>query len=149
MLLGLIAAWFAWLCSLIRLLFRTICKRFLRTTTSLCELQRICYATEPGAERTLRIEHSLRTSRSRVIARIRDALGAMADAPGKFSSENALPVAQTVEFAVEAICEDKQINTKLHDEYAAHLQHKTYFFFQTDCHHPRSCFFLFSHSQTN
>ena len=34
------------------LVFRTIIKWFLRKTTKLCELQRLCYANNFGAKRT-------------------------------------------------------------------------------------------------
>jgi hypothetical protein len=123
-----IATWLHLLWSIVQLLFRLALKRLLRIATSLCEIQRICYGTEKGAERTLQVEQSLQRSRSKVVARIRTTLNTMADDPGPYSSEQAARIAQTVEFAVEAICEDKSINVKLHDEYATLLEHKTYLF---------------------
>lgn len=54
--------------------FRPLIKWFLRQTTRLCELQRICYGEAPGAHRTCAVEHSLVQSRS---ARIREAVDEM------------------------------------------------------------------------
>lgn len=41
---------------------RKVIKWFLRRTTKLCELQRICYTQPPGAPRTIAVERSLRDS---------------------------------------------------------------------------------------
>lgn len=51
--------------------FRPAVKWFLRQTTRLCELQRICYGEAPGAQRTCAVEYSLLRSRS---SRIRDSM---------------------------------------------------------------------------
>lgn len=44
--------------------FRPLVKWFLRQTTRLCELQRVCYGEVGGAPRTLGVEESLAASRS-------------------------------------------------------------------------------------
>ncbi|KOB66265.1 ELMO domain-containing protein 2 [Operophtera brumata] len=44
---------------------RPLIKWFLRKTTRLCELQRICYGDKPGAARTCNVEKSLMLSRTR------------------------------------------------------------------------------------
>lgn len=51
-----IFSWFYWS-------FRPIIKVFLRKITKLCELQRICYSTLPGAKRSLQVEYSLQYSK--------------------------------------------------------------------------------------
>merc|ERR1719508_483324 len=43
--------------------FRPLVKWFLRQTTRLCELQRICYGESSGAPRTIGVENSLLASR--------------------------------------------------------------------------------------
>lgn len=50
--------------------FRPLIKVILRYITHLCELQRICYNTLPGAKRTLGIEFSLRHSKKPAIRTI-------------------------------------------------------------------------------
>jgi hypothetical protein len=44
--------------------FRPLVKWFLRQTTRLCELQRVCYGETSGAPRTIAVEESLAASRS-------------------------------------------------------------------------------------
>lgn len=46
---------------------RPVLKWFLRKTTKLCELQRICYGERPGAPRILGVEKSLQLSRNKSI----------------------------------------------------------------------------------
>ena len=56
-------------------LLRPVIKGFLRRTTGLCELQRICYATHgPSSQRCTQLEKSLILSRSPVIQRVRHRL---------------------------------------------------------------------------
>ncbi|XP_013921714.1 PREDICTED: ELMO domain-containing protein 1-like [Thamnophis sirtalis] len=44
------------------------CLKFVaRKLTGRCELQRICYNIKPGAERTLKIETSLRNSKNKLL----------------------------------------------------------------------------------
>lgn len=56
--------WIAQLYNLVCWYFRPIIKWFLRQTTRLCELQRICYGEPSGASRTLAVEYSLLSSRN-------------------------------------------------------------------------------------
>ena len=65
-----------------------------------------------------------------MIIGIRNQLNDLALIAGKFSTENSYEVAQTVEFAIEVICDDKHIKPQLHSEYDDHLQHKTYRLFR-------------------
>merc|ERR1719402_466284 len=50
--------------------FRPLIKWFLRQTTRLCELQRICYGETSGAPRTIAVEDSLAASRSPEIKKL-------------------------------------------------------------------------------
>jgi hypothetical protein len=50
--------------SLVMWYLRPLVKWFLRQTTRLCELQRICYGEPTGAPRTLAVEYSLASSRN-------------------------------------------------------------------------------------
>jgi len=50
--------------------FRPLVKWFLRQTTRLCELQRICYGETSGAPRTIAVENSLAASRSPEIKKL-------------------------------------------------------------------------------
>jgi len=50
--------------------FRPLVKWFLRQTTRLCELQRICYGETSGAPRTIAVEDSLEASRSPEIKKL-------------------------------------------------------------------------------
>jgi len=67
--------------------FRPAIKWFLRQTTRLCELQRICYGEAPGAHRTCAVELSLQQSRSK---RILEAMDVMYSEASKqsFASES-------------------------------------------------------------
>lgn len=58
---------------------RPIIKWFLRKTTGLCELQRICYGKVSGAPRVKGVEHSLHFSRSKQIRQLIDHLNDIAD----------------------------------------------------------------------
>lgn len=60
--------------------FRPVIKWFLRQTTRLSELQRICYGETPGAARTCAVENSLAQSRS---VQIREALRSLDRIPFK------------------------------------------------------------------
>jgi len=95
--------------------FTPLLKIFLRKCTGLCELQRICYKTEKGAQRCINVEKSLNNSKSKVISKIRDKLDELV-ANGEFNSNNHRKVVSLVEYAVEAICVDKSIDVKTHAE---------------------------------
>ncbi|CAH1647216.1 unnamed protein product [Spodoptera littoralis] len=56
--------------SVLQWYLRPFIKWFLRKTTKLCELQRICYGDKPGAERTRNVEKSLMQSRTRDVKEV-------------------------------------------------------------------------------
>ena len=136
--------WLTWI--------RPAIKGFLRITTGLCELQRICYSTHgASSDRCIEIEKSLLLSRSSVIHRVRDRLIFQADVKKDPSSQSNQyryqklsksddsgiastsldsnqPVtspeeeAQLINYAVEAICLDKKIKTNIHKEFVFSLR---------------------------
>ncbi|XP_030632730.1 ELMO domain-containing protein 1 [Chanos chanos] len=85
------------------LLWRTL-KFLTRKVTGRCELQRICYNHKPGARRTLKIEHSLKSSKSDLL---RSAVGVNPDA---------------VEKVVDDIMALKQINSDTNPQLGISLQ---------------------------
>lgn len=56
--------------SVLQWYLRPIIKWFLRKTTSLCELQRICYGDPAGAKRTCNVEKSLMLSRTKDVQEV-------------------------------------------------------------------------------
>ena len=109
---------------------RPCIKGFLRRTTGLCELQRVCYATRgSSSERSLQIEQSLSLSRSIVIQRVKNRFifdcSKAKSARGSKPSNDDVDVEdelQLVNFAVEAICLEKCINRKIHQEFVTGLR---------------------------
>lgn len=100
------------------LVFVSLMKYFLRRCTGLCELQRIIYRTEKGAERCLNVEKYLNTSRSRPIISIRERFNQLSST-GKFTSENCKEIVVLIEHALEAICIEKEIKSSIHPEYVS------------------------------
>lgn len=98
------------------LIYFSIVKFITRKLTGLCELQRICYATDQGAKRCLQIEQSIQNSKSPVLRKINQRLAQLSAEQGKFNCENKYESVQTVEYAVEGICKAKSINSKIHEE---------------------------------
>lgn len=98
------------------LIYFSIVKFITHKLTGLCELQRICYSTEQGAKRCLRIEQSIQNSKSPVLAKINHKLTQLSADQGKFNCANKYESVQTVEYAVEAICRSKSIDCKIHEE---------------------------------
>ena len=98
------------------LIYFSIVKFITHKLTGLCELQRICYSTEPGARRTIEIERSIRNSKSPVLKKIDHKLTQLSTELGKFNCANKYESVQNVEWAVEAICRAKSINCKIHEE---------------------------------
>lgn len=56
--------------SVLQWYLRPFIKWFLRKTTRLCELQRICYGDEAGAKRTCNVEKTLMLSRTRDVKEV-------------------------------------------------------------------------------
>jgi len=116
-------AWLYWY-------FRPAIKWFLRQTTRLCELQRICYGETPGAQRSCAVEHSLSQSRSH---RIREAIEAMyseatsreavlvttadEDTRGQNSKQS-----DGIETAINVILHVKKIKRDLHIQFVHSLE---------------------------
>ena len=117
--------------------FRKLLKGFLRKTTGLCELQRICYADYSNAyrskavgmcltkipkknlidlsEKQFFIENSLRLSKSPVLQKIDSELTSIALA------DQLAHRWEIVEKAVEATLVTKCINTNIHTEYYIYI----------------------------
>ncbi|CAL4076382.1 unnamed protein product, partial [Meganyctiphanes norvegica] len=85
---------------------RPFIKWFLRHSTKLCELQRICYGEYPGAQRTRAVEFSLNASKIPEIKKVTKYMD------GKCTEYNLKP--DIVYYAVFAIVRAKKINTKIH-----------------------------------
>lgn len=107
--------------ALVLFYLRPIIKFFLRKTTGLCELQRVCYGTSPGAERTLQIEQSFVCSRSSVLKKINSKLGGLAQ-EGRFNATNGREVTSLVEYACEAVCIEKKIKVEIHANFLCGLR---------------------------
>jgi len=91
---------------------RPLIKWFLRKTTRLCELQRICYGEPTGAARTLGVEISMIQSRSKEITSI---LKSMDSSITKFNTEETLKV--LFDSACNQILRTKQIKAELHRQF--------------------------------
>lgn len=124
---GFISTLNSWFTSIWLSFLRPLVKGFLRRTTGLCELQRICYGTSPlTSERCLSIESSMKLSRSKVMQKIRCMVILNCDRTGisRFKIEGRLlekemtdeDEAQMIEYAVDAICIDKNIKSTIHQE---------------------------------
>lgn len=109
---------------------RPVVKGFLRRTTGLCELQRICYSTH-GANRCIQVQSSISFSRSPVIRKVRHRL--IIHPPGSKTQQaeseveertesTAAEEAQLIEYAVEAICQEKQIKLPIHEQFVSSLR---------------------------
>lgn len=98
--------------------FRPIIKGFLRLTTRLCELQRICYGEAIGGPRTLGVELALQQSRSK---EIQDARLMLDDHyAAKELSESDEKAA--VDAAVNIILNAKKIKRELHKQFVISLR---------------------------
>lgn len=113
---------------------RPFVKGFLRRTTGLCELQRICYATRgSSSERSLQIEQSIVLSRSKVLQRVRNRIiyqpktqiipktiisDDISNELSQSESDNLL-----IHHAIEAICLEKSINENIHLEFVSGLKY--------------------------
>ena len=101
--------------SLLWFYLKPLVKIGLRKCTGLCELQRICYKTEKGAQRSLEVEKCVYSSKCQIVKIIRNQLDDVAK-NGRFNSNNTREVVQLVENAVESICIEKEINPSNHPE---------------------------------
>ncbi|XP_041971007.1 ELMO domain-containing protein 2 [Aricia agestis] len=96
--------------SILQWYLRPFIKWFLRKTTKLCELQRICYGDRVGAERTCNVENSLMLSRTRDIREVVSYLDSVV-AEGNFIPTNFCSI---LDPAIGIVVRVKKINLKLH-----------------------------------
>ncbi|XP_008560922.1 ELMO domain-containing protein 2 [Microplitis demolitor] len=93
---------------------RPIIKWFLRQTTSMCELQRICYGEPSGAARTLAVERSLYQSRNPELKTMIGNLNTVAEQRGiNNKSERKI-----LEDAIRTVLLAKKINPTAHPDFA-------------------------------
>ena len=88
---------------------RPLMKWFLRKTTRLCELQRVCYGEKPGATRSLGVEKSLLQSRSGDIKNLIVFLDSVSDGR-KFTGTNKDNV---VQYSIYVVLRVKRINPQI------------------------------------
>lgn len=96
--------------SVLQWYLRPLIKWFLRKTTRLCELQRICYGDKPGAARTCNVEKSMVLSRNRDVQEVVSFLNTVVY-ERRFIPLNFRDV---VTPSVAIIVRAKQINPKYH-----------------------------------
>lgn len=99
--------------SVLQWYLRPFIKWFLRKTTKLCELQRICYGDKVGAERTRNVEKSLMLSRTRDVKEVVSYLDGVVNAR-RFSPRN---FREILDPSIAIITRVKKINTKLHGSF--------------------------------
>jgi hypothetical protein len=99
----LISAYFNWY-------FRPLIKWFLRKTTNLCELQRICYGDKIGALRTLNVETSLKLSKNPGIKQLVEILD-------KVHLEQSISRRDFVYNSVFTVLNVKRIKPKVHPQF--------------------------------
>ncbi|KAG5893460.1 hypothetical protein JTB14_012177 [Gonioctena quinquepunctata] len=93
--------------------FRPVIKWFLRKTTGLCELQRICYGEVSGAPRIKGVEYSLITSKSHQIKQLIEHLNDIADNK-RFTGANEREI---LKGAVNTVLLVKTIHPKIHYQF--------------------------------
>lgn len=96
---------------------RPVYKWFLRKTTGLCELQRLCYGEVSGAPRTLAVERSLSLTRSASLRQLFSHLQAVCD-EGRFSGKHSR---EFVRGAVETVLLVKRVNPRVHGRFVRSL----------------------------
>lgn len=92
---------------------RPLIKWFLRHTTKLCELQRICYGEPYGASRSLGVEFSLKHSKSEKIQHVIKKLD-NASSEQEFKGETGKNV---ITEAIVTVLLVKKINPKIHVQF--------------------------------
>nr|XP_012223064.1 PREDICTED: ELMO domain-containing protein 2 [Linepithema humile] len=94
--------------------FRHVIKGFLRWTTQMCELQRICYVQPSGAARVFAIEGSLGRSRDAYIRTLVAYLNDIADKRGITTKTER----KILEDAIRTVLVTKKVNPKAHPDFA-------------------------------
>lgn len=92
---------------------RPFIKWFLRKTTKLCELQRICYGEPSGAPRTLGVEFSLNHSKTK---KIQDLVRFLNERSGNLEFIGKL-TKSSIELAVVTVIQAKRINPTIHTQF--------------------------------
>jgi len=95
---------------------RPLVKWFLRQTTRLCELQRICYGEASGAPRTIAVENCLAASRMPEIQKLLKSMDDKLDK--KLTAEN---VKQMLDHSCSEIMKAKEIKPDLHRQFVQSL----------------------------
>lgn len=98
---------------------RPFVKWFLRKFTRLCELQRICYGSMPGAERYKSIEHSLTMSKQPEIKMLLNKLDEHVAATERNFDEFRKEI---VPHAVKIVLTVKEIKPKIHPDFGPLFQ---------------------------
>lgn len=99
--------------ALVQWYLRPFVKWFLRKTTCLCELQRICYGEKAGAPRTCKVEKSLTLSRTREVKEVVSYFDSLV-IERRFLLAG---VQDVVDPALSIIMRVKKINPKLHSPF--------------------------------
>ncbi|XP_020284630.1 ELMO domain-containing protein 2 [Pseudomyrmex gracilis] len=105
---------FRYIWSVVYWYFRPLIKWFLRRTTKMCELQRICYGQPSGAPRAFAVEKSLKYSRDANIRTLIAYLNDIADHRGI----NKATECKILEDAIRTVLMTKQINPQAHPDFA-------------------------------
>lgn len=99
--------------SVLQWYLRPIIKWFLRKTTRLCELQRICYGEKAGAPRACGVERSLMLSRTQCVKEVVSYLDTVVYerrfVPGNFR--------EILDPSISVVMRAKKINPKLHGSF--------------------------------
>jgi len=106
--------WVSRMFSLVLWYLRPLVKWFLRQTTRLCELQRICYGEPAGAKRTIAVHQSLLQSRMKEVRNILNTLDTKGD-------KSDLEVKRFIEKSVSTIMTAKNIKPELHRQFVTSL----------------------------
>lgn len=93
--------------------FRSAIKWFLRRTTGLCELQRICYGEVKGAPRTNAVEYSLSMSKQLQIKQLILHLNSISDRMGFIGSNQN----EVLQGAVRVVLLVKKIDPRIHSQF--------------------------------
>ncbi|XP_056645412.1 ELMO domain-containing protein 2 [Diorhabda sublineata] len=93
--------------------FRSVIKWFLRKTTGLCELQRICYGEVAGAPRIKKVESCLYMSKSHQIKQLIQHLNSISDSNGFFGPNHK----NVLNGAVKVVLLVKEIDPKIHFQF--------------------------------
>lgn len=96
--------------SVLQWYLRPFIKWFLRKTTRLCELQRLCYGEKAGASRTCGVERSLILSRTQCVKEVVSYLDTVVY-ERRFVPEN---FREILDPSISVIMRVKKINPKLH-----------------------------------